>query len=410
MKNRFFTTTVSALFMTLVMAFARAANADTVYLGTNNPEAWGTLYSDVESEAYFQHVYNRGSGFQVYNPSTGRYDDTITGGSLSADGKNVLGKTLINNNLSGSQARKVDTWEYRRDLLVDYLKNGLGSNPMDANSNNAGTTPNRGALATWEHAVQTVSDSSQAYGSLYGKGAHTIDAVGGALSDAIKNQMLPSREDTKILTSTAGRPANGANGGNYGNNWTYNPSSDKFTSGNGVTPSNGIEDQNTGIYAFVTGFSFNAADEANFIKGWFSVLGSFLGVYINGEYVDGSLLGLSSNYNNSWWFSTYDLNIDLSALYQAGILREGNNNIAFLIDNIPVEYLGSAYATDGGDGLLGFASGMYQEYTRNQTPNPGDPGTGAVPEPAGVLLWAFGSLSAMGISVFRKRRGTEMAV
>jgi hypothetical protein len=150
------------------------------------------------------------------------------------------------------------------------------------------------------------------------------------------------------------------------------------------------------LYAFVTGFNYNPSEVYQYLNGWFSEIGDFIGIFVNGIDVS-SYLTLSQDFLSSNLMSSYDIELNLSELANAGILKNGNNNIAFVLDTILPEYSGGTYY-DGNDGLVAFTAGL-QKNTDSifvVIPPPPPPGGGDTPEPATLLIFGIG-LAGLGI-------------
>ncbi|MDR2705678.1 MAG: PEP-CTERM sorting domain-containing protein, partial [Planctomycetaceae bacterium] len=177
--------------------------------------------------------------------------------------------------------------------------------------------------------------------------------------------------------------------------WNYDAASDTWTGKNKT--GNTLDDHGMGIYAFVTGFAYDPASTLEYLNGWFSVLGNVEDVLLNGK----SLLAsdyywMSKDVNDSKWFDSYDFELNLEKLFTAGLLENGNNNIAFVVDSYPAEILlGIDKFTDKNDSLIGFAADVWKTDTsiHNTTPNPGPATT---PEPATILIFGIG-LAGLGL-------------
>ncbi|MDR1478807.1 MAG: PEP-CTERM sorting domain-containing protein [Planctomycetaceae bacterium] len=358
------------------------AKADTIGVGAS-AGAWGTVFSDVEKEAY-RYKYGIDSGtvsnYMNYNDTT-----TVTYNGNKANLVRQLNRTVK----SGGDT--VDTWEYRQFLMEAYLTYQLKNNEMTAKKDVTGI------LNSSEYSLVTIPsgtglwESKNAIGNIYGKQAELLkgDLVTSGVADQLsRNGVLTLGE---VLSSSASPVDESVD-----HNWVYKPSADTFTS-NSTSTSNGVGDHNTGIFAFVTSFDYKPNDVYQYLNGWFSELGDLLGIYINGFKLTDEYLTLSSDYLASALFGSYDMELDLEKLFNDGILTKGNNNLAFVLDAIQPAFSGGNYY-DQNDGLVAFTSGLNQNTESIFVTSPPPP-PNTTPEPATLLILGAG---LVGLAI-RKR-------
>jgi hypothetical protein len=354
MKKMIFTFAV-----TLTLVYAATCQADVVYMGTNNSSAWGTAHSDVYSDSY---KYREG----------------------------LANKTTY------------DTWETRLGFMERYLQRlgstQLSSSTTDVNdasfkADDPSTGWNANLLAKSKTRVGDVrlAETNQSYATtadIWGRAADAYNESSTAVQEAwnplLKNNDTTSIHTATVLSSSAAYTADSAD-----HRWAYDAATDTMSVSKKGSASDQAADHNTGIFAFVTSFSYNDATNFDYLNGWFSVLGDLVGIYVNGVSIDASdYLWMSEDNLNSNWFSSWDFNINLADLFQDNIVKEGTNNIAFLIDAMPVSILDDWYNNKSGingydDGLVAFAAGAYLN-TESTGPS------AATPEPATMLIFGLG--------------------
>jgi hypothetical protein len=355
--------TLATLIVLSVTGFADTITTETpVYLGTSaeNVSNWGTAYSAVKLDEY----------------------------------------------RNGNSENKTGLWKQRFDALTGYLSNTLGSNEMSTESTSATSAKknNYGLLSTASHEVEYHSASDGGMGSvdlnsIYGRRADAYERTSFEAASGY-NQLIRENGTASALAydSSAAADSGYESENATAHTWLYDAEDDSWTGVNGS--SNTLDDHGMGIYAFVTGFVYDPESTLEYLNGWFSILGNLEDVLINGQ----SLLNLDSDYywtstdvNDSQWFGSYDFELNLDKLFDIGLLEQGNNNIAFVVDSYPAEILlgmASGKFTDGNDSLIGFAADVWK--TDTSIILPPDPGNPATPEPATILIFGLG-LAGLGL-------------
>lgn len=390
MKTRNFT--LSLLFAGLVVAvFARSVNADVVRISTDD-DGWGSVYTYAAKVAYAARGSTPGVGY-----------------SYKDNGNRVTGKIKGTSNVTYT----ADSWNRRKSFAEYYLSNSLGATAMtnQAGKQNSALTNSISALydpkgASWN------SDKTR---RIFGNAATTIS--GDPITANITSMMTPNGQNgARIITSSAWHDIK-VNEGER--DWKYsgiNSTSKKegFINSGSSTARDGVGGVVAGIYTFVKGFDIDTNNVYENIDGWFSVLGTFVGIYLNGVELTPDYMTLSQATKDSTFFGSYKMSIDLAKLMSAGLLSNGNNNLAFMIDATPLEYIANTVVQPqiyhaGADTLVGFSSNMNVNYNSRSTQptQPTQPAPSATPEPATLLIFGMGMI---GLGLRRKFMGKKVVV
>ncbi|MDR2169802.1 MAG: hypothetical protein LBP59_06645 [Planctomycetaceae bacterium] len=183
------------------------ANADVVAVSTNLGD-WGTVFSDVEKEAYYHKAVSEGSIPGVL-------------GEVTYEGRYVKGGYWASPN---SKADTVDTWQYRAHLLGVYLKDTLGSNYMSTGTDALGVL-HKSSNSLVAHDLGTAyGKSKNVNGNIYGQAAEILS--GNAYTSNVASQLFrPGTYPTGVITSSASPTTESPD-----HNWFYDAATDKFTS------------------------------------------------------------------------------------------------------------------------------------------------------------------------------------
>ncbi|MDR0337558.1 MAG: PEP-CTERM sorting domain-containing protein [Planctomycetaceae bacterium] len=351
MKKLIFTLVAIATIVFAANSFADTITTETpVYLGTSidNASNWGTAYSAVKVAEY----------------------------------KNKNNET------------KTGLWQERFEALTGYLENTLGSNQMTTESTSASSTKpkNYGLLSGTSHEVEyhKVSDGGMGsidLNSIYGQRANAYANNSPEAQTGYNQLIRPNSQSAVVAYDSTAALDSGYEDKTSVHSWNYTAATDSWEAKKTNT-SKSLDDHGMGIYAFVTGFVYDPQTTLEYLNGWFSVLGNLEDVLLNGK----SLLGLESEYywmsadtNQSKWFDSYDFELNLEKLFAEGLLENGNNNIAFVVDSYPAEILlGIDKFTDSNDSLIGFAADVWK--TDISHPD----GPAATPEPASIVIFGLG--------------------
>ncbi|MDR2117507.1 MAG: hypothetical protein LBP87_14115 [Planctomycetaceae bacterium] len=263
--------------------------------------------------------------------------------------------------------------------LYDYFQY-LGGRPM--NNTSVDATPeewNEGLLADEFHLVAT-----KTYQTAIGKvgpggkvedrfndgiyGVRSSELYNAEASGVAAAMGIDSLHSSSILTSFAAPSTGLVTADIAWDSWVYDDQHDTFLQ---TRDPNGIRGVDNGSYAFVSGFTYDNADASSqLLNGMISMLGTNLDILINGFSLDDRLSSYyykSNDTNESEWFEGYNLEIDLAGLWTEGILSNGINNIAFILDTLDGNaQLRSHYD----DGLLAFSAELSTTGPGNVTPEP----------------------------------------
>ncbi|MDR1385757.1 MAG: PEP-CTERM sorting domain-containing protein [Planctomycetaceae bacterium] len=356
--------------------FNTMSRADTFYIGTGTP---------VTSK------YNA-SGANVSGTITDANKDGYADGRAGSSGKHEdptntrdANWTVIYTDVFASEYKarfeKGDSSEFNARLsAVEYELSQLGNTEygyVDAWKDYGATGHSKKYMG---------STNTRASGVVYGSTADLFSTSGigwnqGGLSNFSDN-------GSGVITTYGGGYFDEA--GQY----TYNPDHTIDYIGHNDLLTSGFTPVQSGIVAFITGFDMKAG--FNYINGSFSVMGELLGIYLNGVLLSNNLYYLSDDLVSEGYAYTgqYNLEIDLTNSSVAALLNaSGNNNIAFMVAGIPHKYTGTdSYVYNDSMSFIALSADIVQ----NTNP--------LVPEPATFLLWAFGSLGALGYYGKRRRQ------
>jgi hypothetical protein len=274
---------------------------------------------------------------------------------------------------NGDKENKTGLWKQRLDALTGYFINTLDNYEMSTESTSATSAKknNWGLLSTASHEVEYHSGSDGGMGSvdlnsIYGRRA---DAYARDTTQAQSgyNQLIRKSSSAAVVAydSSAAADSGYESESAAAHTWNYHADTDSWTGIN--QSSNTLDDHGMGIYAFVTGITYDSASNSGNLVGWFSVLGDIEDILINGQ----SVLGLGDDYcrmgadvNNSQWFDSYDIELNLNKLSELDIVKQGNNNLAFIVDSYPAEILLGIedFTGDKNDSLIAFAADIWQLY------------------------------------------------
>ncbi|MDR1291604.1 MAG: PEP-CTERM sorting domain-containing protein [Planctomycetaceae bacterium] len=423
MKTRIFT--LSLLFAFFAVAvFARSVNADIVRISTND-DGWGTVYSYTAKVAYAAHTSAPGAGF-VYKDNGNRVSGKIKG--------------------KANTIYTADSWERRKSFAEYYLSSLLSVNAMTDKTGKQNSALTKSISNLYDPRGNSANAGGR-FRRIFGNAATPIS--GDPIAAHITGMMTPNGKDNaRIITSSAWKSTKQKGE----RDWIYNRTDatgrmDGFTDTGNQSAINGVGGAVSGIYTFIKGINIDPHNVYANIDGWFSVLGTFVGIYLNGIELSSDYLTLSQANQfarDSSLFDSYNMSIDLAKLMKAGLLLKGNNNLAFMVDAAPLEYINNTNLSQiyhkGADTLVGFSSNMNINYNLpppkptqptkptqppkptqptqptlpsqptqptqptqpSQPTQPTQPITSMTPEPATLLIFGIGMIGMIGLGLRRK--------
>ncbi|MDR2169135.1 MAG: PEP-CTERM sorting domain-containing protein [Planctomycetaceae bacterium] len=165
------------------------------------------------------------------------------------------------------------------------------------------------------------------------------------------------------------------------------------------SPTSGFIGVQSSLVAFSTGFVNDATTAAyNYINGTFAVMGELLGIYLNGVLLNSDQYFISDDMISSGYEYASKYNFELNLNNVNDILTGGNNNIAFAVLGIPLEYSGITSGVASDMSFINFSAGIYQN-TKSIKNNENANNTNVTPEPATLLIFGIG---LAGLSLRRK--------